>query len=373
MRYMHIILVLIRVYHTIGIKYRGFMLSIRSHVRRVIVRRMPATLIVAWLVNSISNIMYIRYSNGSNFVTWSKNTQHAAFRELKKRLTSTPVLLFPDFDLGFTIQTDSSGYAIGGVLLQDQGNGLQPIAYESRKMIPAETRYPVHEQELLAILFCCKKWRHYILNNRTNITTDHAPLKHLQTQPHLSARQARWLDFLAQYDLNIVPQPGKLNTVADALSRRCDYVNPQLWHIYHKSNVFSVQVITSRELSSRVNETFYVDDDIEAITSQLNVMSVLTIESSISEKQILQAVAKLLKSDPFVQKLYSQKEKTILTAHGKYILLNDIVYYITRMNNTCCTFHQRLNYLTVMYPCNNKSYMNVMMRCTPVILDLQRH
>ena len=33
------------------------------------------------------------------------------------------------------------------------------------------------------------------------------------------------------------------------------------------------------------------------------------------------------------------------------------------MNNTCCTFHQRLNYLTVMYPCNNKSYMNVMMRC----------
>ena len=88
-----------------------------------------------------------------------------------------------------------------------------------------------------------------------------------------------FVDFLAQYDLNIVPQPGKLNTVADALSRRCDYVN-QLWHIYHKHNVFSVQVITSRELSSRVNETFYVDEDIEAMTSQLNVMSVLTIESS---------------------------------------------------------------------------------------------
>ena len=114
--------------------------------------------------------------------------------------------------------------------------------------------------------------------------------------------------------------------MADALSRRCDYVN-QLWHIYHKSNVFSVHVITSRELSSRVNETFYVDEDIEAMTS---IMSVLTIESSISEKQLLQAVAKSLKSDSFVKKLYSQKEKTILTAHGKYILLNDIVYYITK-------------------------------------------
>ena len=116
--------------------------------------------------------------------------------------------------------------------------------------------------------------------------------------------------------------------MADALSKRSDYVN-QLWHIYHQSNVFSVHVITSRELSSRVNETFYVDDNIEAMTSQLNVMSVLSIESSISEKQLLQAVAKSLKSDPFVQKLYSQKEKTILTAHGKYILLNDIVYSST--------------------------------------------
>jgi hypothetical protein len=105
--------------------------------------------------------------------------------------------------------------------------------------------------------------------------------------------------------------------------RRCDYVS-QLWHIYHKSNVFSVQVITSHELSSRVNETFYVDDNVEAMTSQLNVMSILTIESSISEQKLLQAVAKSCKSDPFVQKLCSHKEKTILTAHVKYILLNDI-------------------------------------------------
>ena len=130
---------------------------------------------------------------------WSKNSQHSAFRELKKQLTEAPVLLFPDFSLPFTLQTDSSGYAIGGVLLQDQGHGLQPVAYESRKMIPAETRYPVHEQELLAILFCCKKWRHYILNNNTEVVTDHAPLKYIHSQPNISSRQTRWLDFLAQY------------------------------------------------------------------------------------------------------------------------------------------------------------------------------
>ena len=67
------------------------------------------------------------------------------------------------------------------------------------------------------------------------------------------------------------------------------------------------------------------------MTSQLNLMSILTIDSSTSEQKLLQAVAnKSSKSDPFVQKLFSHKEKTLLTAHGEYILLNDIVYYVTK-------------------------------------------
>ena len=164
---------------------------------------------------------------------WQWSIDHKrAFNTLKDCLTSAPVLLFPDFTKPFTIPPDSSGYAIGGVLLQDQGNGLQPIAYESRKMIRAECIYPVHEQELLAILYCCKKWRHYILNQYTTVNIDdHAPLRYLETQPHLSNRQARWLDFLSQYDLNIAPQPGKQNIVGDSLSRRADHIH-QLWHIY---------------------------------------------------------------------------------------------------------------------------------------------
>jgi hypothetical protein len=59
-------------------------------------------------------------------------------------------------------------------------------------------------------------------------------------------------------------------------------------------------------------------------------MSILTIDSSTSEQKLLHVVAKSSKSDPFVQKLFSQKEKTLLTAHGKYILLNDLVYYVTK-------------------------------------------
>ena len=84
---------------------------------------------------------------------------------------------------------------MGGVLCQqdDSGNNL-PIAYESRVLNKAERRYPVHEQELLAILHCCRKWRHYLVGTiGTTVLSDHAPLQYITTQPHLSNRQVRWL------------------------------------------------------------------------------------------------------------------------------------------------------------------------------------
>ena len=129
-------------------------------------------------------------------------------------------------------------------------------------------------------------------------------------------------------DLNIVPLPGKLNTAADALSRRSDYVN-QVWRIYNKSDVYHCHVIATPELSSRINETSIMNDNVEALTSQLNVLSILTVESSTSERQLLNnAVTKACKSDPFVRELISQKEKVKHTAHGKYVLLNDVIYYV---------------------------------------------
>ena len=277
---------------------------------------------------------------------WKWSTDHKkAFSTLKDCLSSAPVLIFPDFSKPFTIQPDSSGYAIGGVLLQDQGKGLQPVAYESRKMIPAERNYPVHEQELLAILHCCKKWRHYILNQPTDIMTDHAPLRFLQTQPNLSARQARWLDFLSQYDLNIAPQPGKKNVVGDALSRRADYIQ-QKWHIYNNNEVFMVNVITTVSLSGKVNDTFSPlggdnDENTTEIWNVLGQTSVQTLNSinaiisdglntTVSEKQLLESIKSSYSKDKFIRPLLNGSEKEIKTSHGRYIILNDIVYYVSQ-------------------------------------------
>ena len=136
-----------------------------------------------------------------------------------------PVLIHPDHTLPFVVTTDASGYAVGAVLSQDQGNGQQPVAFYSHKMAKAERNYPVHEQELLAIILALEEWRCYLHGSThpVNIITDHQSLKYLNSQPHLSSRQARWVEYLQQFDIVISYREGKENVVADALSRRGDY------------------------------------------------------------------------------------------------------------------------------------------------------
>ena len=151
--------------------------------------------------------------------------QEKAFAKLKQTLSTAPVLIIPNPDLPFTVITDASDFAVGAVLCQDHGKGLQPCAFESPKLTSAESNYPTHDREMLAVVYALKQWRHYLEGHHLKFTvvTDHASLRYLQTQPNLSRRQARWMELLAQYNFEIVYQPGKFNTVADALSRRPDY------------------------------------------------------------------------------------------------------------------------------------------------------
>jgi ribonuclease HI len=151
--------------------------------------------------------------------------QQLAFVQLKRSLQEAPVLTLPDPARPFVVHCDASGYAVGAVLQQDRGKGLQPVAYMSRKMSGAETRYPVHEQELLAIIEALTAWRHHLQGAAHPVTvrTDHKSLEHFQTQPMLSGRQTRWLDTLALFDYRIEYVKGPDNSAADALSRRGDH------------------------------------------------------------------------------------------------------------------------------------------------------
>ncbi|CAA0832795.1 Uncharacterized mitochondrial protein AtMg00860, partial [Striga hermonthica] len=140
----------------------------------------------------------------------------ASFQELKRRLTSAPVLTIPDPSRSFTIFSDASRQGLGCVLMQDG----QVVAYASRQLKPHEQNYPTHDLELAVVVHALKIWRHYLYGGRCEIFTDHKSLQYIFTQKELNMRQRRWLELVKDYDCSIQYHPGKANVVADALSRK---------------------------------------------------------------------------------------------------------------------------------------------------------
>lgn len=111
--------------------------------------------------------------------------------------------------------------------MQQDKDGLHPISFESHKLSDTESRYQVHEIELLAIVHCLRKWRAYLEGREFTLRTDNQSLVWLDSQKSLSKRQARWLEFLAPYRFQVVHIKGKYNVVADALSR-CPHTKVKL-------------------------------------------------------------------------------------------------------------------------------------------------
>jgi len=138
------------------------------------------------------------------------------FQQLKNLLTSAPILKVADPEKYFVVCTDACGQGLGGVLMQDN----HVICYESRKLKEHEKNYATHDLELAAIVHALKMWRHYLMGRRFELRTNHYGLKYLFDQPTLNARQARWLEFLCEFDLEIKHIKGKENKVADALNRK---------------------------------------------------------------------------------------------------------------------------------------------------------
>jgi hypothetical protein len=142
-----------------------------------------------------------------------------AFNNINKIMSSLPCLKNVDYDSSdpLWLFTDASGSGIGAALFQGADwKAASPIAYDSHLMSPAEKNYPVHKQELLAVIHALQKWKMMLLGMKVNVMSDHHSLKYLLNQRNLSRRQARWTETLADFE-HIC---GEDNTVADALSRK---------------------------------------------------------------------------------------------------------------------------------------------------------
>ncbi len=159
---------------------------------------------------------------GNQRLTWS-HAAHQAFRTLKERFTTAPILHHPNPEQEFIVEVDASSTGIGAVLSQRQGDPpkLYPCAFFSRKLNPAEQNYDVGNRELLAMKAAFEEWRHWLEGARHPFTvlTDHRNLEYLKSAKRLNHRQARWSLFFTRFNFKVTYRPGSQNTKADALSR----------------------------------------------------------------------------------------------------------------------------------------------------------
>jgi cleavage and polyadenylation specificity factor subunit 1 len=153
-------------------------------------------------------------------VQWTAEAT-VSFNQSKQALANASLLCHPQADAPTCVITDASNTAVGAVLQQFIGSVWSPIAFFSRKLRPAETRYSTFDRELLAIYLALKHFRHFLEGTHFHIITDHKPLTFaIATQSqHHSPRQVRHLDFITQFTSDIRHVPGAANAAADTLSR----------------------------------------------------------------------------------------------------------------------------------------------------------
>src|SRR6202045_4284373 len=156
---------------------------------------------------------------------WSDNCQYA-FDSLKSAFSSTPILSHFIPGAPLIVETDASDYAVTAILSTVTHDGeVHPIAFHSRTLGISKLNYDTHDKELLAIFEAFTAWRHYLKGSETpvDVVTDHKNLEYFSTVRLLPRRQARWSEFLSQFNFVIRFRPGWLGMKPDVLTRLCPH------------------------------------------------------------------------------------------------------------------------------------------------------
>ena len=126
------------------------------------------------------------------------------------------------FDVGkpFNLYCDSSDFAVGAVLTQMDDKGIErPVSFISQKLTDTQRRWATVEKEAYAIVWALNKLKEIIIGSKVHIFTDHNPLTYLTESMSKSAKLVRWALALQTFDVEVHYKKGRLNVVADCLSR----------------------------------------------------------------------------------------------------------------------------------------------------------
>jgi len=151
--------------------------------------------------------------------TWGVKEQEA-FDSLKNLLVSDKVIAHPQVDKPYKLYTDACDYAVGGILCQDDSEGVErPVVYLSKQLSPTQRKWAVIEKEAYALVYALTKLRPYLWGAEFTAYTDHKPLTSLFTKEMNNTKIQRWAILLAEYGCKVQYKPAKSNIRAHMLSR----------------------------------------------------------------------------------------------------------------------------------------------------------
>ena len=139
---------------------------------------------------------------------------------LKRKIQSMPILVFPDFDKPFLLETDASKEGPGAVLSQKQGNGhYHPVTFGSCSLTPSEKNYHSFKLEFLTLKWSVMEhFKEYLAYLPFVVRMDKNPLTYVLTMPNLDATGHWWVSALASFQFKLEYQKGANNGATDALS-----------------------------------------------------------------------------------------------------------------------------------------------------------
>ena len=164
--------------------------------------------------------------------------QENAFNDFKDVLSFAPALAPPDNSKPWTVDYDASSDALGAVLSQVCGEGLEhPVYFYSRTFNADERNYSTTDRECLAVVAGMKKFRAYVLGGEILIRTDHSAVRRVLKNTENTGRYARWVSVLSQFDFTLKYRPGEKHSNADGLNHtvpaihdELEDINDEPWH-----------------------------------------------------------------------------------------------------------------------------------------------
>ena len=236
-------------------------------------------------------------------IEWTEEHQKVV-EELIGRITSPPVMAYPDYDKPFELHTDASQDGLGAVLYQEQEGKMRVVGYGSRSLTAAEKNYHLHsgKLEFLALKWAItEKFRDYLYYTPSfTVYTDNNPLTYVLTTAKLNSTGHRWVAELADYNFNIKYRPGKVNVDADTLSRIDTSITQLVGEKTEEVTMEAVRATISAVSAQPLNEPPAMallfqgngnDEDHKYLTPTMNVLSTEEIKNSQKQDK---AVGKIL-------------------------------------------------------------------------------